>query len=487
MALDSKRYLLDTSVILDDPNNILRLYDKGTNCIYITNIVLAELNNKKEDLRSEAGYRAREFFRLSDNEDGHPITQSDLPYLPKDIDGKAIENDRYYQLIIQYPEGDTSADESTSVPLFVIYRDDYKITKTHREPYGLNDAKIGEIALDYKLTLITSDISFKISAQVQGIPAQTLRYSQVKDPNDINFDKEILYENDNDLSKPVEMEDFQQITFKQSKKSQDGQVYETGIAKHAITVNGSIQLCDFDTRFGEHFDPDLVRPINVEQKFFYTILTHPQNSVTVATGATGSGKTLIALQAGLELVKDGIVEGIIYARNTVTSNDQHAELGFRKGDEGEKLGYFMYPLYSAVNYTIEQMKTKSLDPHVEFSGNTNSVRKENATAAFMDKYHIEVMDIAHLRGTTISKKFVIIDEAQNMTNATLKLIGTRMGEGTKLALLGDPHQIDHPFLSKRRNALVSLLKKAEVDSFVAGVQLHHTIRSQTADWFDKNF
>ncbi|MDH5465092.1 MAG: PhoH family protein [Thiovulaceae bacterium] len=357
MAADSKRYILDTSVILDDPNNILRLYDKGTNCIYITNIVLAELNNKKEDIRSEAGYRAREFFRLSDNEDGHPITQKDLPYLPKEINQDAISNDRYYQLTIQYSQGDTSADESTSVPLFVIYRDDYQIAKTHKEPYGLNDAKIGEVALDYKLTLITSDISFKIAAQVQGIPAQTLRYAQVKDPNEINFDLELPYEKDSDLSKQLDLEDFRQITFKKSEKNTEGQEYETGLTKHAISINNVAQMCDFDTRFGEHFDQDLVRPINVEQKFFYTILTHPQNYITVVAGATGSGKTLIALQAGLELVKDGIVEGIVYARNTVTSSDQQAELGFRKGDEGEKLGYFMYPLYSAVNYTIEQMKT----------------------------------------------------------------------------------------------------------------------------------
>jgi PhoH-like ATPase len=97
------------------------------------------------------------------------------------------------------------------------------------------------------------------------------------------------------------------------------------------------------------------------------------------------------------------------------------------------------------------------------------------------------MDIAHLRGTTISRKFVIIDEAQNMTNATLKLIGTRMGDETRLVVMGDPGQIDHPFLSKRRNALVSLLNKAQHNNFIAGIQLRHTIRSQVADWFDKNF
>jgi PhoH-like ATPase len=105
----------------------------------------------------------------------------------------------------------------------------------------------------------------------------------------------------------------------------------------------------------------------------------------------------------------------------------------------------------------------------------------------MKKYNIEVMDIAHMRGTTISRKFVIIDEAQNMTNATLKLIGTRMGDETRLVIMGDSGQIDHPFLSKRRNALVTLLNKAQHSNFIAGIQLRHTIRSNVADWFDKNF
>ncbi len=105
----------------------------------------------------------------------------------------------------------------------------------------------------------------------------------------------------------------------------------------------------------------------------------------------------------------------------------------------------------------------------------------------MKKYNIETMDIAHLRGTTISRKFVIIDEAQNMANATLKLIGTRMGEETRMVVMGDPAQIDHPFLSRRRNALVTLLNKAQNSNFIAGIQLRHTIRSEIAEWFGKNF
>ncbi len=481
-------YLLDTSVILDDPLNILKISENNENIVAITDVVLAELNNKKDDMRSDAGFRAREFFRLSDNDKSGMISFDELPDCLKNCRTKeACTDDLYYRLILPFePSQVGSIDFDNETPLYIVYRSDYRMDRTFSEAKGLNDAKIGEIAKDYGLSLLTNDISFKIAAEVQGIPTESIRNSRVEDADSIEFAHCYYYEDEPKIDDEDEHHNYEQITFIEKAKSDQNEIYETGIQRYAINLNGSMEWCDFDKRFGEYFDDNLVRPINLEQKFYFTIMTHPQNSVTVVAGATGSGKTLIALQAGLEMVKEGIVEGIVYARNTVTASDPQAELGYRKGDQDQKLGYFMYPLYSAVNFTIEHQTKNSIDAQVEFTGNTNSIQRENATEQFMAKYNIEVMDIAHLRGTTISRKFVIIDEAQNMTNATLKLIGTRMGDETRLVIMGDPHQIDHPFLSKRRNALVSLLQKAKHTDFVAGIQLRHTIRSEVANWFDKN-
>ena len=484
-------YLLDTSVILDDPIHIVRLNDNNENAVLITDIVLAELNNKKDDIRGDAGFRAREFFRLADNEQGKTIEFSDLPECVQKrakIDKKSCE-DKYYRMSVNFSnavlaEGQLGGD----VPLYIIYRESYRVAKNYHHEYGLNDAKIGELANDYGLTLLTNDISFKIASEVQGIDTQSIRNARVERPDEIEFAHTHTYQGDEPLLDDIDKHmNFEQISFVQEAGDNDSQIYETGIQKYALVNNHTLEWCDFDRRFGEFYDEELIRPINLEQKFYFMMLTHPQNYITVVSGATGSGKTLVALQAGLELLKEGIIEGIVYARNTVTANDQHSELGFRKGDEGQKLGYFMYPLYSAINFTIEHMKKRSIDSQVEYTGNINSMKQENATETFMVKNNIEVMDIAHLRGTTISKKFVIIDEAQNLTAATLKLIGTRMGEDTRLVVMGDPNQIDHPFLSKRRNALVALLKKAKSENYIAGIQLRHTIRSEIANWFDKNF
>ena len=487
MSDTQKCYLLDTSVILDDPTNILRISQENTNAVVISNIVLAELNGKKDDIRSEAGYMAREFFRLADVAHGEPIAAIELPQcIVESIDLTLCQNDRYYRLDLKFDRSLQGGAEIIT-QLFIVHREHYRISNSFSEPKGLNDAKIGEIADDYDLILLTNDMSFRIASEIRGIPTEHIRNSSVESPDEINFNYTYNYTETPQFPSDMEHHNFNQLTFIQNALSTTNERYETGIRRHAFSMNGKLEWCDFDRRFGEHFDNNLVRPINLEQKFYYAMITHPQNYVTVVAGSTGSGKTLIALQAGLELVSEGIVDGIVYARNTITSNDQQAELGFRKGDEEQKLGYFMYPLYSAVNFTIEQQSKYSIDARVEYTGNTNSTKRENATELFMKKYNIEAMDIAHMRGTTISRKFVIIDEAQNMTNATMKLIGTRMGDETRLVVMGDPGQIDHPFLSKRRNALVSLLNKAQHSDFIAGMQLRHTIRSNVADWFDKNF
>jgi len=486
MTNPSACYLLDTSVILDDPANILRISDNNQNTVVITNIVVAELNSKKDDMRSDAGFRAREFFRLADNCDGETLNFDALPECLKSCsDDNSCHQDSYYKLNITFEKA-LHGEEPTPITLYIIFRESYRISTRYTEPKGLNDAKIAEIAKDYKLKLLTNDISFKIAAHVQGIESESIRNASVEDPNAINFTQTYSYTDEPELPDDNELTNFDQITFVEEAKSQSNEIYETGIQRYALRLNERLEWCDFDRRFGEHFDESLIRPINLEQKFYFSILTHPQNYVTVVAGSTGSGKTLMAIQAGLELLNEGIIEGIIYTRNTVTTTDQHSELGFRKGDEDQKLGYFMYPLYSAINFTIEHQNKHSIESQVEYTGNTNSVKRENATEIFMTKNNIEVMDIAHLRGTTISRKLVIIDEAQNMTSATLKLIGTRMGEETRLVIMGDSNQIDHPFLSKRRNALVDLMHKAQNHDFIAGVQLRHTIRSEVANWFDKN-
>lgn len=458
-----KSYILDTSVIVDDPLNLLQISDSGENDIYITDIVLSELNNKKEDGESEAGFGAREFFRNIDKSKSFKVKLE-----------SNFENDMFYQLALNF--------DGKSINLYVIFRQNYRVSRTYTEAYGLNDAKIAEIAKDYNLILVTSDKSFEIASNVQGIQTESLNYQSVDSPEKIEFSHQFEFQKGESPKVSEELSSFEQISFKEIDTQFEVDKFSTGCELHALLIDNHLEFFDPDEVAGD----SVVKPINLEQKFYYKILTHPKNRVTVVSGSTGSGKTLIGLQAAMKLYEDGVVDGIMYSRNTVTATDKFSELGFRKGDEEQKLSYFMYPLYSSINFIIDKLKKSSIQNRVNYAGKTNSIKKESATAQFMKKYGIEVVDIAHLRGTTISKKVLIIDEVQNMSNKMLKLIGTRIGEDTILILMGDIKQIDHPYLTKNRNALATMLKRAKEDNSISAIQLRKTVRSEISAWFDKN-
>lgn len=463
--MGKKSYLLDTSIILDDIENLIYLYDGGENDIFISEIVLEELD-KKKDLQNELGYFSREFFRA--------INSNDAIKHQKD----SLQNDMIYRMNFK--------NKLVELPLYVIYRPIYK---TKNLDYGLNDGRILEIAKDYNFILLTNDVSLKIKALSQGIKAESIFRNMVENPSDIEFLFKLNLHKDSSLSDLESSKSFNtlkdwSIIELLEEDNTDSSLYLTGKKHFGFKIDGKFESQNLDLILEEN--SPYIRPINLEQKLLYALLINPKNKVSIVTGSTGSGKTLMALQAGITLVKKGVVDGIIYMRNTITSNDKEAELGYRKGDESQKLNYFMYPLYSAINFTIDKLQESSLAKSIEYSGDVNTIEKRDATEYFIKKHNIEVMDIAHARGVSIARKFVIFDEAQNAQDSTIKLIGTRIAQDCKIVFLGDWKQIDHPYLSKFRNGAVTLLQKAQNSDFISGIQLKNTIRSDIAQWFEEN-
>lgn len=504
--MSKKSYLIDTSVILDDPQNLIYLYQNAKNTLFISDIVLDELDKKKTS--SEVGFFAREFFRNiidegestkglpSQNPTIKTANKAKSQNLTKTDFAKILPLEGDFFRVVHYEVRTTSSisranAKTTTIPLIIIFRQNYQAKSLE---YGLNDARIAEIAKDYNLILLTNDISLKIRCLAQNIKAESLFRDRVENPSDIDFWHKFLLHKDADiatLEKSKEFKSLSQWSLIQidEQDNTDSSLYLTGKKRFGIKVgsssSGRFEELELDALIKEA-NP-YITPMNLEQKMLFAMLIHKQNIATIATGSTGSGKTLIALQAGIYLQKEGIVDGIIYLRNTVTASDKEAELGFRKGDEEQKLGYFMYPLYSAINFTIDSLQSTSMKNYIEYRGDVNTIHKEDATEYFLKKHNIQVVDIAHARGITIRKKFVIFDEVQNASNATIKLIGTRLGEDSKIVFLGDWAQIDHPFLSKFRNGAVSLLQKALSEDIIAGIQLRQTIRSSVAQWFGESF
>lgn len=463
--MGKKKYLLDTSIILDDIENLIYLYQDGENDIFISEVVLEELD-KKKDLQNELGYFSREFFRA--------INSNDV--IKNQCD--SIADDMIYKMNFK--------NKTIELPLYIIYRPKYK---TQNLDYGLNDSRILEIAKDYDFVLLTNDISLKIKALSQGVKAESIFRNMVENPSDIEFLFRLNLHKDSSLldlessSSFSMLKNWSMIELHEEDNT-DSSLYLTGKKRFGFKIDGKFEEQNLDLIVEEN--SPYIRPINLEQKLLYALLINPKNKVSIVTGSTGSGKTLMTLQAGLTLFKRGVVDGIIYMRNTITSNDKEAELGYRKGDENQKLSYFMYPLYSAINFTIDKLQESSLAKRIEYNGDVNTIEKRDVTDYFIKKHNIEIMDIAHARGVSIARKFVIFDEAQNAQDSTIKLIGTRIAQDCKIVFLGDWKQIDHPYLSKFRNGAVTMLQKAQNSDFVSGIQLKNTIRSDIAQWFEEN-
>ncbi|RAX57344.1 phosphate starvation-inducible protein PhoH [Helicobacter monodelphidis] len=465
-----KKYFIDTSIILDNIENLNVLYDEE-NLLFISDIVLLELGKKKENL-GESGYFSREFFRLINHNLGEEITIESIGL-------KTLKKgDFLWKTYLK--------DLDFMIPLYIISRSHYA---TPMPEWGQNDLKIAEIALDYGFTLITNDTALKIHSLSRGIQAESLERNSVHNVDSINFFHSFTCHIQeiptiHQLQCFQELSDWSLIEITEEENTGNSR-YLNGKKQFGFKIKGEFCPQNFDEILKIH-NP-YVLPLNLEQKMYYSLLIHPSNRISVVSGATGSGKTLIALQAGLTLLKMGMVDGIVYLRNTITANDKEAELGFRKGGESEKLDYFMYPLYSAINFMIAKMQKESLAKRIEYRGENKGEQKAEATEYFMKKHHISLIDIAHARGITIAKKFVIFDEVQNASNATVKLIGTRMGEESRIVFLGDTKQIDHPYLSRNRNGLATLLKMAKDDDYIAAIKLKQTIRSEIAGWFEDHF
>lgn len=463
-------FLIDTSIILDDVDNLIYVYENITQEIYISDIVIEELDKFKNS-EGQNGYFAREFFRSIDYE-GSQNENLKNPF-------RVLSGDFFQPVVF--------ARTLARIPIIFIHRTKYK---TKEKAHLLNDTRIAEIAEDYQLRLLSNDVALKIRLLARGIESVSLVREKVENPNEIDFWHYFHKHREEELSiwqqekGLLALKDWSLLEMIEEDNTGNS-TYLTGRKFYGIKRQNGVEIFDFDSMIKEK-EP-YVPPINLEQKMLYALLTHSHNFITIATGSTGSGKTLIALQAGIYLVKKKLVDGIVYLRNTITSNDKEAELGFRKGDEEQKLHYFMYPLFSAINFTIATLQAGSLAKRIEYKGEVSSIDKEEATQYFLQKHKIEIIDIAHARGITLSNKFVIFDEVQNASNATIKLIGTRMGEGSRICFLGDYRQIDHPYLNKFRNGAVSLLQKALRCDEIAGIQLRQVIRSDIAKFFEDQF
>ncbi len=198
-----------------------------------------------------------------------------------------------------------------------------------------------------------------------------------------------------------------------------------------------------------------IHPRNKEQRMALELLMDPKIQIVTLVGQAGTGKTLLALAAALECVlHQSEYERILVSRPIVPLGH---DIGFLPGDKEEKIRHWMQPIFDNLDYLLHGDKDKDKkDNHHSGAKSIEEMLRSN---------RLELEAITYIRGRSIPRQFVIVDEAQNLTPHEIKTIVSRAGEGTKMVLTGDAYQIDNPYLDASSNGLsytVERLKKLSI-------------------------
>lgn len=207
-----------------------------------------------------------------------------------------------------------------------------------------------------------------------------------------------------------------------------------------------------------------ILPLNVEQKCALDLLLRDDVKLVSLIGQAGTGKTLLALAAALRKVLDEPVYSRILVSRPIMPLGK--DIGYLPGTKEEKLFHWMQPIYDNLEYLCQ------------ISGGPTSGSETQKW--IMESKKIEMEAVAYIRGRTLPKMFIIIDEAQNLTPHEVKAVISRAGKGTKVVLTGDPTQIDNPYLDKDSNALTFVVNKFKHYPIFGHVLLERTERSELA-------
>lgn len=432
-----KTYVLDTNVLLSDPNFLNNFED---NDLVIPLLVLEELDHHKSR-SDEVGRNCREVSRELDalSENGSlksgvrlrcggtlrvlssPNGYSEL--LPQDlIKGSSIDN-----MIIG----------------FVL-----KLMKDEPD-----------------VILVTKDINVRIKCSSLGIPVQDYLSIRVADNMESLYtgvkvvvtDQEKVdkfYENQSLSCEEIDTHTHPNQIVVIKSIDHEGNTVKSALSR--ASSDGYLKsLKKHDEIFG-------IRPRNKEQIFSFELLMDPSIKLLTLTGRAGCGKTLIALAAGLEQL-DGVGSTRTYQKMIVSRPVQPVgrDIGFLPGTLQEKMDPWISPIKDNLEFLLgaggkrPMSRRKKTD---EYSGNVSSF-KDPYLELMQQKGLLEIEAISFIRGRSIPNAFMIIDESQNLTMHELKTIVTRAGEGTKIILTGDIEQIDNVHVDSYTNGLTYAVEK----------------------------
>jgi len=456
---EPKLFVLDTNVLLHDANCLFMFKEHD---VFIPMIVLEELDNQKKGL-SEVARNARQVSRYLDaivreqkmdqglplNQLGHREAQGKLHLQTQALNA---------QLPLQLPAG--KADNAI-----------------------LHIVRSLQQQQDKQVILVSKDINMRLKAKALGLPAEDYRHDQVLD------DSELLYSG----SQALETDFWDQLKGEVETWSEAGFTYYRirGGLVHDLSINEFIFTTGdqpFMAQVKEiHRDTAVIATLrdyahsknnlwgitarNREQNFALNLLMNPDCDFVSLLGQAGTGKTLLALASGLtQTLETQRYNEIIITRATVPVGD---DIGFLPGTEEEK----MAPWMGALEDNLEVLLAGSRH---HYALSSHSTQHQSALEAI--RAHIQIKSLSFMRGRTFLNKFVIIDEAQNLTPKQMKTLITRAGPGTKIVCLGNLAQIDTPYLTEGSSGLTYVVDRFKGWPHAGHITLHQGERSRLADF-----
>ncbi|MGA3180584.1 MAG: PhoH family protein [Verrucomicrobiota bacterium] len=429
-----KNYILDTNVLLHDPDSLLRFKD---NTVLIPIEVIEEIDRFKRE-SSELGQNARTVSRALDALRGKGRLNQ----------GVKLDHGGKLRIIFHNHNGDNGA-----------------------AVFGNNtvDSRIVSLALsvqkaepDKAAILVTKDINLRIKADILGLEAEdyesdrvllTELYTGMFEWN-IAAEKMARFRTEGEL----DLNDRGQCFANEyCTLTEETNPKRTALAKVDPTASKLIPI--LDCREGVWG----IKPRNREQHFAFDALLDDRIKLVTLMGKAGTGKTLMAMAAGLKrTVLDREFRRLIVARPTVAVG---RELGFLPGTLEEKLNPWMQPIHDAL----------------ELLSDLNMGSDHRRSTDLMRSGTIVVEALSYIRGRSIAHQFMVIDEAQNLTPLEVKTIITRVGQGTKIVFTGDPYQIDNPYVDSSSNGFNYIISKFREQTLSAHIELQKGERSELAE------
>jgi PhoH-like ATPase len=429
-----KNYIIDTNVLLHDPNSLLSFEE---NAVLIPIEVIEEIDRFKRE-SSELGQNARTVSRMLDGFRG---------------DGRLSEG-------VKLPNGGK---------LKIIFQKNGHVNGDAHFHGSSVDNRILSLAASIQRAqpknptiLVSKDINLRIKADALGLQAEDYETDRVFITD--------LYTGMMEMS--VSPDKISAFRAKGELELHSGKKYfpneyctltdETNVKKAALTKvdpTGTKLVPITDSREGVWG----IKPRNREQHFAFDALLDDRVKLVTLMGKAGTGKTLLAMAAGLKrTVNDREFRRLVVARPTISMGK---ELGFLPGSLEEKLAPWMQPIHDAL----------------EMLSDLNMGHDHRRSTDLMRSGSIVVEALSYIRGRSIANQFMIIDEAQNLTPLEAKTIITRVGHGTKIVFTGDPYQIDNPYVDSSSNGFNYVVSRFRAEAIAAHIELQKGERSELAE------